>query len=169
MKTIKYDNKYILPKTLSDNKLQKIVQFYLFECPVEGKSFRGKTFEEYGYYGASSFSKLKKVLLNAGTASLKKNYYPCAKNELEESFTICEKINYPDEYCVFLKWDERSIIRSMFAAIRNAIAHGSFNVKKYNRSDRIYFFSNYDGYEKARIVLYEETLLSWIKIIKNEE
>ena len=56
----------------------------------------------------------------------------------------------------------------MFSAIRNAFAHGSFNVKSYNRT-RIFFFSNYKEYEKARIVLHEATLLSWIRIIKNEE
>lgn len=165
---MKYDQSYKYPTNLSNRNLQKIIQFYLLECPVEGKSHRGKTFREYGYIGASSFSKLKNKLIDSATPSLRQNYFPCKKEELNDSFKKCEKIYYPNEYCSFLKSDEKSVLRSMFSAIRNAFAHGSFNVKSYNRT-RIFFFSNYKEYEKARIVLHEATLLSWIRIIKNEE
>lgn len=162
---MKYDRSYKSPKSLSNSNLQKIVQFYLIECPVEGKSFKGKTFQEYGYCGSLAFSKLKTKLLDAATKSLKSNYYPCKKEELLSYFEKCETIFSPDEYCVFLKSDEKSVVRSMFSAIRNALAHGSFNVKSYNKT-RIYFFSNQKEYEKARIILHETTLLSWISIIK---
>ena len=90
---------------------------------------------------------------------------PSNKNELVANFKKSERITYPDEYCVFLKTDEKSVIKSLFSAIRNSFAHGSFNVKSY-KGTRIYYFSNYKDYEKARMVLYEETLLLWIKIIK---
>ena len=165
---MKYDQSYKYPAKLSNKDLQSIILFYLLECPVEGKSQRGKTFKEYGYIGSPSFSRLKKRLFNSATLSLRNNYYPCAKEELKNFLKKCEGINYPEEYCCFLKSYENSVIRSMFSAIRNALAHGSFNVRSY-KGKRIYFFSNYKEYEKARIVLYEATLLSWIKIIKNEE
>ena len=91
---------------------------------------------------------------------------PSSKNELPDKLKKCEKICYPDEYCVFLKKNKSSVLRSLFSAIRNSFAHGSFNVKTYNKH-RIYYFSNhYKGCEKARIVLHEDTLMSWIKIIK---
>ena len=165
MKRMNYSTKFEDPKSFSNRNLQIIVQFYLFECPVEGKSKRGKTFKELGYVGIKAFKKLKDELLATATASLSKNYYPCKKEELQGNFSKCSTITYPDEYCVFLQSDEKSIIRSLFSAIRNAFAHGSFNVQSYNHT-RIYYFSNYDGYEKARIVLHENTLLSWIRIIK---
>ena len=164
---MKYDMSYDSPKSLANKNLQKIMQFYLLECPVEGKSHRGKTFHEYGYKGAPSFSKLKSELLKSATTSLRQNYYPCKKEDLQEIFKKCKKIGYPDEYCVFLKSDEKSVVRSMFSAIRNAFAHGSFNVKEY-KGTRIYYFSNYNDYEKARIILHEETLLSWIRVVKTE-
>lgn len=162
---MRYDRSYNIPRSLSNSNLQKIIQFYLIECPVEGKSFKGKNFQEYGYCGSPAFSKLKKKLLDVATKSLKSNYYPCKKEELLGCFEKCETICYPDEYCVFLKSDEKSVVRSMFSAIRNALAHGSFNVKSYSKT-RIYFFSNQKEYEKARIILHETTLLSWISIIE---
>ena len=167
MKNIRYKYFFDTPTSLSDKNLQKIIQFYLIECPVEGKSHRGLKFKDYGYVGASSFSKLRKNLLATSSRSLKKNYFPSKKDELIENFKKTESIHFPEEYCVFLKSDENSVIRSMFSAIRNAFAHGSFNVKSYEKQ-KIYYFSNFDKYQKAKIVLKEETLLSWIKIFKNK-
>lgn len=164
---MKYDTKFVTPKRISNSNFQKILMFYLFECPVAGKSQRGKTFEQFGYTGVSSYGALKKELLNAATPSLSKNYMPSNKNELSANIEKSKKITYPDEYCVFLKTYEKSVIKSLFSAIRNSFAHGSFNTKSY-KGTRIYYFSNYKDYEKARLILYEETLLSWIKIIKRQ-
>ena len=66
---------------------------------------------------------------------------------------------------MFLKTDEKTVIQSLFSAIRNALAHGSFNVKIY-KGVRVYFLSNYNKYLKAEIVLQENTLLKWIDIVK---
>ena len=76
-----------------------------------------------------------------------------------------EKVSPPDEYCAFLQSDEKTVIFSLFSAIRNAFAHGSFNVKAYRRV-RIYFFVNHKNYTKAKIILHEDTLLAWIKLIQ---
>lgn len=165
-KKIEYKTNFSEPRNISNSNLQKILQFYLLECPVEGKSKRGKTFKELGYSGRKSFGNLKNEMLKCATPSLSNNYIPCKKDELQDNFKKCEKLSYPDEYCVFLKSDERTTIRSLFSAIRNALAHGSFNVNSYYQT-RIYYFSNFKNYEKARIVLHEETLLSWIKIINH--
>jgi len=153
---------------LNDKNFQKILNFYLLECPTDGKSKRGKTFSKYGFNGSGSFSVLKKELLNSATKSLRKNYKPSKKGELAENFRFVENVVYPNEYCVFLKNDEKTVIQSLFSAIRNSIAHGSFNYKNY-KGERYYFFSNFKVYEKARIILKEETLLSWIKIIQNNK
>lgn len=165
-KATQYYKKYDVPASLSRASLQKIILFYLLNCPVKGKSYRGKTFKEYGFSGSPAFSKLKSVMLKNASKSLKNNYIPCKKGELDYNFKSIESVSPPEEYCVFLYNDEKTKIESLFSAIRNALAHGSFNCKSYNGT-KIYFFLNYDGYRKAQIVLHETTLLNWISVIEN--
>lgn len=157
-----FDNKIVL-----DNKnFQKILNFYLFECPVDNSSYRGLKFRDYGWRKSPAFSKLKNKMLKAWVAgNLKKNYYPCKKDELKKKFELVNDILPCEEYCVFLKYDESTVMQSLYSAIRNAFAHGSFRVSKYNKK-RMYYFQNYKGYKKAEIILSEETLVAWIKIIK---
>ena len=57
-------------------------------------------------------------------------------------------------------------MESLYSAIRNALAHGSFLMKK-RRGTNMYFFANYDGYLKAVIQLKEETLLNWISLFQS--
>ena len=66
---------------------------------------------------------------------------------------------------MFLKHEERTVLPSLFSAIRNAFAHGSFSIQT-KKKIRVYYFENYDGYMKAKIALREETLLAWIRIIE---
>ena len=62
-------------------------------------------------------------------------------------------------------------MQSLFSAIRNSFAHGSFAVQRYKdnsgKNIQIFFFSNFDGYLKAELVLQEETLLRWIDIVNS--
>lgn len=164
-KQIAYYQDYDIPSSLTNKKLLQIIDFYLFNCPVPGTSVRGKKFKDYGFEGSKSFGVLKAKMLSSATQSLNENYIPCKKEELEASFERISKVSPPDEYCVFLKHEERTIMNSLFSAIRNSFAHGSFNVKNYN-GVRIYFFVNYKEYKKAQIVLQEDTLLAWIQTIQ---
>lgn len=157
----KYDKNY----HIGSRNFQKIIDFYLFCCPVLGRSHRGKTFEEYGWKGSTQFSQLKTKILSVASSSLKGNYHPCKKEELEKNFKIVETVRPLNEYCVFLKSDEKSVMQSLFAAIRNAFAHGSFNVQTI-KGEKVYFFANFDGYLKAELILLESTLLEWIEIVK---
>ena len=70
------------------------------------------------------------------------------------------------EYSVFLKHDSNRVMESLYSAIRNALAHGSFLMKK-RKEINMYFFANYDGYLKAMIQLREGTLLNWIDIFNS--
>ena len=127
---------------MSNRNFQKIVSFYLFECPVAGKSKRGKKFDDYGIKGQAAFARLKKAMLLNATTSLQNNYLPCRQNELSSAFERVKSIAPTDEYCVFLKYDEKTVMQSLYSAIRNAFAHGSFSVKTYS-GVRIYFFANF--------------------------
>lgn len=160
-----FDNKIVF----SSNNFQKILDFYLFRCPVEGTSFRSIGFEKYGWKGAKQFAYLKKALLKAANSDLASNYYPCKKDELAVKFEKVSIVAPVDEYCVFLRNEEDTVMQSLFSAIRNAFAHGSFSVRTYTSQGnkvRVYFFSNYNKYLKAEIVLQEATLLEWIKIVE---
>ena len=150
---------------LASRNFQKILSFYLFGCPVEGTSVRADTFAQRGWKG-NLFSTLKSNMLKCATPALKTRYCPCLKDELEEAFFRMEALDESEEYCVFLKRDHAKVMESLFSAIRNALAHGSFTRKKRNKT-YIYFFANYDGYLKAEIRLQEDTLLNWIKIVNS--
>ena len=45
--TQEYRIDYSVAIPMSNKNLQRIIKFYLFECPVKGKSVRGKKFEDY--------------------------------------------------------------------------------------------------------------------------
>lgn len=150
---------------LSNKNFQKILDFYLFSCPIPQKSFRSKTFEQLGWKGKKQFAKLKTLLISSASNSLKGNYHPCKKEELQGQFEAAANISPIDEYCIFLKSDEKTVIQSLFSAIRNAFAHGSFSVETYTKT-KVYFFANYHDYLKAEIVLQEKTLLTWIEILE---
>lgn len=163
----KFDRKY----PITDKNFQKILMFFLFECPTPNTSVRAKDFSQLGWKGASQFSNLKKRLLESATKSLRKHYYPCKKDELDDKFKLVSSVIPIEEYCVFLKHDEKTVMQSLFSAIRNAFAHGSFAIQTYKDESgckvRIYFFCNYNEYLKAELILQEQTLLNWIDIIKS--
>ena len=104
-------------------------------------------------------------MLTASSNNFSSYYFPCNKTQLEVYYKVVEKAGPLDEYCVFLRSQENTTLQSLFSAIRNAFAHGSFSVRAYNKT-RVYFFANYNKYLKAEIVLREDTLLSWIDIVK---
>ena len=160
-----FDNKI----AMNSSNFQKILEFYLFRCPVEGTSFRGVPFRKYGWVGTKQFAKLKKLLLSSAATDLTSNYYPCKKEELRDKFNKVSVVSPFNEYCVFLKNEENTVMQSLFSAIRNAFAHGSFSVREYTSNGcrkKVYFIVNYKTYLKAEIVLQESTLLKWIKIVE---
>lgn len=151
-------------KEWNDRSVQKILQFYLFESPVPGTSRAGKCFSELGWRG-SYFSTLKAQLLRLADDSFA--YIPCKKDELPEALATMPPAKARQEYAVFLKHDERRVIESLFRAIRNSIAHGSFSRYTLNKCT-YYFFENEDGYVKARINVKEQTLLEWAKAVNED-
>lgn len=165
MKKTAYYTEFDVPAKLSNRELLKILNFYVLHSPVPKVSCRGKTFEQYGFRGNKAFAALKRQMMESASPSLKENYKPSKKRELECNFQSVENASPPMEYCVFLKSDEKTVMNSLFKAIRNAFAHGSFNVKSYN-GVRIYFLLNDHDGRKAQIVLQEKTLLNWIGIVK---
>ena len=136
---------------LNNKNFQKIIKFYLFECPVRtvaridkkqpkgGKRHReykkvskmGKTFKERGLDGPN---------LNTLRAAMKKVTKDLAlvaiKDFIAESDIPCN-----NEYVVIRKNDESvSITEGYFYCIRNALAHGDFEIQ-----GKYYFLKNAQG------------------------
>lgn len=158
---------------LNDINFQRIICFYLFECPArsirtekkkDGEqrtidqphptkrifygriSQMGKTLAERGIEGGSLNTLRAAMLRSAGdefefltgkevTDSSKREYISLAKSEF--------------------------ITEGIFSFIRNAFAHGEFEIK-----DGWYLLENHSyGALKGKAVLYETTLLKWIDIV----
>ena len=120
---MKLKNKFDTTIKLNDSKVQRIITFYLFECPVEGKNNNDiKVFKDYGFSGIKSFSNLKKDMME-NSINLKEGYHPCCKEQLESYFARIDSFLDNQEFAIFLKTDEKTVIQSLFSAIRNAIAN----------------------------------------------
>lgn len=152
---------------IGSKNFQEILEFYLFEDPSKTGN-RCVPLDAYGWINSRRIGLLKQKLIKAASDDFENHYHPGKKSDLPNLYAGEINAKPIEEYCVFLKNDSGEI-RSLFSAIRNALAHGEFDVREYTRErkkTRIYFFCNHDGYEKARLVLREETLLEWIRAIQ---
>lgn len=167
---MKFKNKDL--KELYDNKnFQKILDFYLFNCPVisNGKkvSKRAKTFKELSYEKGdyTSFINAMKELCTHNF-----QYISCDNNISFDS-------SYKDSKHKFVEDTEFIIIKNncnmnktetLFYSIRNALAHGSFDYKKLT-NDMIYFFES-NSSKSGEIISYmsltSTTLLKWIDLFE---
>ena len=139
--------------------LCELLQFYLFETPVEGTSRRGRTFKEIGWVGSSRFQMLERLLLES--SDIEKQNWMFKEIDEIEALAIIKRTDI--QYMVSSR--DKGKIRSMIYAIRNAFAHGSFS----QLDNGWYLFENhYKGKLKARIVIAESTLFEWKKIIESK-
>lgn len=146
------------PITYTD-EFKKIITFFLFECPVKDVSHRGKTFQDIGWGGSSRFRMLKRLLKSCTTIEEEK-WISCHKSDVENQLKSVNSFLY------IVCNDDKGEVPSIIYAIRNSFAHGSFEVKSID-GDNIYFFENYyKGKLRAKMVIEENALLEWIRIIK---
>lgn len=165
------DKLEIIP--IKDETFQKIICFYLFECParsvhLENKkrgeertkdqphpskrfcysriSQLGRTFEERGIVGGK-FNTLRTAMIHT------------AGDEFELLFG--SELNEPSkkEYISIVRTECKT--EGAFAFIRNAFAHGEFYV-----SNGWYSFENHNrGRLVGKALIREATLLKWIEVI----
>ena len=153
----------------------KILQFYLIDCPVSipsGKdsngrskkrhiSKRGETFEQKGWTG-KNLTALWNVMKKGKYCVNMKKENKSVEDKVED---IIHTSNQKDEYFELICFYETiGVTRSVFYAIRNALAHGSFSVYNNNGKPVYYFQSEKDGKIRSQIRLKETTLLRWIEL-----
>jgi len=164
--TIPYDNK----------NFQRILDFYLFKCPVtiDGKrdkkpikknvAQRAITFEEKRWTGnhLTALLRIMKgniVFEEVSTSELVEHL--CEKTEIDSSQS-------DPHFEMIVYYPSVGKTKSIFYSIRNAFAHGSFSVVQNNKEWVYYFESRTDKGLRARIRLKEKTLLSWIEQVEKE-
>ena len=147
-----------------DENFSKIYKFFVIECPCEDVSVRGKSFKKIGCNMNSLNNALKK-----GTSFLEENWIRVNNSDIEQTIkekNIYEKVNMPLEIAIHTNRD-KSKTKGLFYSIRCAFAHGAFSIHKCD-GEQYYFLENkYKGKLKGRIVVKEQSLLSWIEIVKS--
>lgn len=167
------------PIPISSKNFQRIIQFYLFETPVRTfkkttKTEPGATTDQphpkYNY----EFKKVSKRGITFADRSLdgpKLNSLRAAMvrvtgvkliNVEDDVSGKAEEMGSTAEYIIIKRNDNNvSITEGYFYCIRNAFAHGDFNVE-----DRVYTLKNeVGGKVKGMARLKESSLLAWIDLI----
>ena len=164
--------KYEKRKPYDNDKFLKILDFYLFNCPVVFEN--GNTVSN----NSKSFIKMKYnkeryIKLNNMIRKIFNDYYYCSDKKDENLKSIYENIdnnnNLKDdnyEFIIFKKHSNLNKTQSLFYCIRNAIAHNSFTYVNVNNKYVYYFESSKENVLKGMMRLKEDTLLEFIELIK---
>lgn len=161
-----------LMKELSENNFQEIIKTFLFECPASTNhnkkgctavSKRGTSFYERHITGSLLITMLAHIKKNFNAGC----YCSIKQHEDIEGKYECLNSKYSDEYfefMIFKKISDMPDTEGIYYAIRNALAHGEFEILHHNNR-KIYLLENHRGNElKAKMRLCEETLLKLAKI-----
>ena len=161
----------------TDQNFQKIIDFYLFNCPCETEkgtkenktytkvSQRATTFRSQGWTGGN-INILIACMKKTSSGQLEYRHFKSSAKIEEEVIKIEKGSSLSDKSFEMIALIERSDMKltsSIFYYIRNAFAHGSFSVIN-DKGKKTYFFeSAKDTIIKAQIRLREDTLIKWIK------
>ena len=142
------------------SNFKKIITYYLFESPIEDTSARGTLLSQYGWKGSSRLTMLLR-LMQAVAEIDDSDWIVCSRNEVKTNAS-----RFPSEQIHMVCNNDKGKAKSIIYAVRNAFAHGSFNVKKINNKT-VYILENHNkGGLRAEITVTEDTLLNWIKLFK---
>lgn len=164
---------------LADANFQKIIDFYVFNCPCETEngsvakgtktyakvSKRGTTLRAQGWTGGY-LNTLRASMKHTSSGHLEYYSFSERTDVAIEADKVMETANLTDSHFEMITFAERSDMTktsAIFYYVRNAFAHGSFSVLWDNNRKIYYLESAKNGRVKARIRLNENTLLKWIK------
>lgn len=159
------------PLQIGKSNFLRIVDFYLFNCPVYNKvqisrvSVMGKTFEERHITGKRLTTLLKDMRNMVETFKLVDG-----KEDIENVLEAeTKKLKYKSDAFQIVCFIENSDLgqtKTIFYSIRNALAHGAFSVKSIKKEKYYYFENRNRGKVKAQLKIKESTLLEWIKLVE---
>ena len=162
---------------MGNASFQAIVKFYLLECPVrtykrkriDSNSIAENVSHKYEYV-YTKVSKRGKTLKERGIDGSKLNTFRASMRRVAKNIVLDapndieikkEQLRQMDEYLIVKGNEENcSITEGYFYFIRNAFAHGSFDVV-----DGYFYLENHkNGKLRGVGKLSETTLLKWIEL-----
>ena len=164
---------------LAESNFQKIIKFYLFECPCEtekgsskkrNKSYtavskQGITLRQKGWTRGNLITLLS-AMKRTSSGHLEYHIFSSSQDISAETYNIEKGTSLSDQHFEMIVMSERSDMSktsSIFYYIRNALAHGSF-CQVSDCGKKIYYFESIRNNKVlARIRLREKTLLNWIE------
>lgn len=150
---------------------QKILEFYLFKCPVvinnRKVSRKGESFEKMNISGTKLTALLKEMKKGI-------EYYCLESNQsVEKTFESAKKNScFSDKYfdlIVYIENKEIKKTKTIFYYIRNALAHGDFSVERVGGQNIYTFCSSKNEITKGMFRLKESTLILWITLIDKQQ
>jgi len=153
-------------KLIGNDRLMRIVQFYVWETPVPNTSRKGKTFRELGWRG-HGFLKLQAAMRDC-SALTNTNWVACATKDIEVELEGKKRLTNFDcsfEFAIHTVKDGLNKTEALFYLIRNGFAHGGFRLCEFG-GETFYVFESKDRSKlKGRAILREKTLLAWMQIV----
>lgn len=162
--------KQINLSSTSNAGLREIVQFYVWETPVGGTSQKAVTFERLGITGARYKTLQAGMRKSSGFPAVDGHDWIAATSnsiggELEKLDRL-ESYDCSFEFAIHTVKDGFGKTQALFYFIRNALAHGGFDIVKFKR-EKYYALENRRGTDlKGRAILKESTLLDWARLLK---
>lgn len=163
----------------SNENTKKIWSFYVLETPVIGLSARSKDLKAHGWNKPWNKNYYLNKQLKEKTTNIKLMSSTNTYNKMDETL---EKVKLLEDFPSDLGYERIGIYNnkknqfiSTFYHIRNSLAHGRFDVIPISdEKDRVYIFEDAikekDKFKiSARMILHEDTLISWINLIKGGE
>ena len=157
-----------------DDKILRIVKFYVIENPVLHVSSRRKGLRTYGWAKDTPNKYLINKLLEIAALKQGETLFTCKSREGEKD--LFENANMHSQFYNHVHENRIALVNSdnlicgIFRHIRNALAHCRAEILTISGED-FFIFENGMGYNnkfevKSRMVLKKETLIGWIDFVE---
>ena len=162
-----------IPDAFCDKELMRIILFYVLHSPGQKGSYSRVNLEQYGWKNPWHKDKFKKLIDSKAHFSEETYQFVEAQKDFKELWELTGmQDNFYDlagkEFAFFAYAGESNPHLDMLHHIRNALAHGRFTARKYNKEYYIFMEDVKEMHEQlavnARIVLRKKTLVDWIDI-----
>ena len=156
---------------LHHENFQKIVSFFVYECPVQRKNGnkvtpRATTFEDRGIVDGKQVS-----LLNVLKQKIEhKECFQCCETDsdiinIEKAIHKKYPVENHTEFVLYIENKDLRKTRTVYYSIRNALAHGTFSYVEAKNGEIYYYLeAKKEDKIKARICIKEKTILKWVDI-----
>lgn len=164
-------------KYYEDKQFIRIITFFVFHSPVNNLSARQICLSEYGWNTPWRKPYYLNKQLKQATNNYELLFSSATLKEMNDALTKANLVNsFPSDIvreriCIYDCKKNQFI--SVFYHIRNAFAHGRFDLRKLNNVE-YYIMEDVKKAKKdlqvsARMILKKQTLLRWIDIIEGGE